>query len=129
MELDVLGTPVQIDESHIQAESATIREQIQEYCDRERKRFDLRFRMPEGFLGQAMEAMATIPYGETRTYGQLADELDTAAVAVGQACGRNPVPVIVPCHRVVARDGIGGYQYPDLKGRLLELEEKNSNGS
>jgi O-6-methylguanine DNA methyltransferase len=47
--------------------------------------------------------MAKIPYGETKTYGEMAGALDSSAVAVGQACGRNPVPLIVPCHRVVGK--------------------------
>jgi len=74
-----------------------------------------------------MDAMAAIPYGETRTYGELAVELDTAAVAVGQACGRNPVPIVVPCHRVVGANSLGGYSAeggPELKERLLALEER-----
>lgn len=129
MELDVLGIPVQIDEGHLQAERGVIQDQIDGYCTGERTVFHIEFILPDGFLGQVMDAMTAIPYGETRTYGQLADKLDTAAVAVGQACGRNPLPVIVPCHRVVASDGIGGYQYPGLKERLLELEAQNSNGS
>jgi methylated-DNA-[protein]-cysteine S-methyltransferase len=72
-----------------------------------------------------MAAMAAIPYGETSTYGDLAQELDTAPVAVGTACSRNPVPLVVPCHRVVGVDSLGGYSAGDglaLKERLLELE-------
>ena len=70
--------------------------------------------------------MAAIPYGETRTYGEIAAELDSAPIAVGGACGRNPVPVVVPCHRVVGSDGgLRGYSAADgiaTKRRLLELE-------
>jgi len=54
-------------------------------------------------------ALTRIPAGETLTYGELAASLDSGARAVGNACRRNPVPIIVPCHRVVAANGIGGY--------------------
>jgi len=54
-------------------------------------------------------AMRAIPYGETRTYGDLAHLTDSGPRAVGRACGRNPIPVIVPCHRILARGGLGGY--------------------
>lgn len=54
-------------------------------------------------------ALCRIPAGQTRSYGQLAAELDSAPRAVGGACRSNPLPVIVPCHRVVAAGGIGGF--------------------
>jgi methylated-DNA-[protein]-cysteine S-methyltransferase len=54
-------------------------------------------------------AMRAIPYGETRTYGDLAHATDSGPRAIGGACGRNPIPIIVPCHRVLARGGLGGY--------------------
>jgi len=68
-----------------------------------------------------------IPRGTTRTYGAIASLLGMspgAARAVGQACGRNPLPLVIPCHRVIASDGsLGGYAGgPDLKARLLKLE-------
>ena len=62
------------------------------------------------FQKRVWSAMAEIPYGETRTYGELASLLGTGARAVGGACGANPIPIIVPCHRVVgAADTPGGY--------------------
>lgn len=57
-------------------------------------------------------AMGAIPIGETRSYGQVAAALGVPAQAVGQACGANPIPIIVPCHRVLAADGLGGYSGP-----------------
>lgn len=54
-------------------------------------------------------AMQAIPYGETRTYGELAHATDSGPRAIGRACGRNPIPIIVPCHRVLAAGGLGGY--------------------
>lgn len=123
MEITVLSTLVQIDEMFLDDSPATITEQIREYSKGNRRSFDLSIRFPSSFLGRVMRAMDAIPYGETRTYGDLARQLDTAAVAVGQACGRNPLPIIIPCHRIIASDGPGGYQYGELKQRLLGLEE------
>lgn len=55
------------------------------------------------------EAMQRIPAGKVRTYGDLARELASSARAVGGACGANPIPVVVPCHRIVAAGGLGGF--------------------
>ncbi|WP_132060158.1 methylated-DNA--[protein]-cysteine S-methyltransferase [Halorussus amylolyticus] len=125
MNVELWGHAVGIDESRIDAPEAEIREQVAAYVAGERRTFDLPVAVPDDFGGSVMDAMASIPYGETRTYGDLADELDTAAVAVGQACGANPVPIVVPCHRVVGADSLGGYSASgglELKERLLALE-------
>ncbi len=62
------------------------------------------------FQRRVWEQIAAIPGGQTRTYGQLADQLKNAPRAVGQACGANPYPLVVPCHRVIARGGgLGGF--------------------
>ena len=53
--------------------------------------------------------MLRIPFGETRTYGDLARDLDTPAQAIGQACGGNPIPLVIPCHRVLAARSLGGF--------------------
>ncbi len=78
------------------------------------------------FLRKALEAARSIPYGEVRTYGWLAERAGNqqAARAAGQAMAHNPVPLIVPCHRVVASDGgLGGFGGGlELKRALLELE-------
>ena len=77
------------------------------------------------FQRRVWQAMAEIPYGRLRSYGALARQLSTAPRAVGGACGRNPIPIIVPCHRVVGETGIGGYSGGaglDTKRRLLRLE-------
>jgi len=58
---------------------------------------------------RAWQAMSAIPRGQTRSYGELAKELKSCAQAVGQACGANPIPVIIPCHRVVSKAGLGGF--------------------
>ena len=70
--------------------------------------------------------MIDIPFGEMRTYGELAKDLGSASQAVGQACGANPIPIIVPCHRVVAAGGkLGGFSGGDgapTKRKLLNHE-------
>ncbi len=79
-----------------------------------------------GFDRTVHEALARIPWGETRTYGDIALSIGRphAARAVGNACGRNPVALVVPCHRVVAVNGLGGFGWGGLaiKRRLLALE-------
>lgn len=61
------------------------------------------------FQVKVWKALRNIPTGRVLTYGELADRLDTSARAVGNACRKNPIPVVIPCHRVVAASGIGGY--------------------
>jgi methylated-DNA-[protein]-cysteine S-methyltransferase len=74
------------------------------------------------FQGEVWRLARLIPYGQTRSYGWLAERLGKAGAgrAVGQALGRNPLPVIVPCHRVVAKDGrLGGYSGGLARKKLL----------
>lgn len=126
MDVEVLGGGLEIDDDRIEEPPEEVRRQVDEYERGERRSFDLTVRVPDGFTGRVMRAMDEIPYGETTTYGAIADALDTAPVAVGGACGRNPVPLVVPCHRVVASDGsLCGYSAPgglELKRRLLDHE-------
>lgn len=70
-----------------------------------------------------------IKYGKTITYSELAEKIGSRAVrAVGNALGKNPIPIVIPCHRVVAKKGIGGYSEGiDIKTILLELEQVNAN--
>lgn len=73
------------------------------------------------FQRRIWEAIARIPVGETRTYGELARRVGATPRAVGQACGANPLPVVVPCHRVVAATGIGGFAHA-TGGFLLDAK-------
>ncbi len=82
-----------------------------------------------GLTARVLAALRTIPRGETRTYGDLARDLGAPPQAVGQACGANPVPVLIPCHRVVAADGLGGFSAPggvETKVWLLRHEGAGS---
>ncbi|WP_170473739.1 methylated-DNA--[protein]-cysteine S-methyltransferase [Ruegeria arenilitoris] len=73
-------------------------------------RFDLPMKVSGSkFQQRVCEVMSNIPFGETLTYGDIARELDQPAQPVGQACGANPIPVIIPCHRVLAANGLGGF--------------------
>lgn len=74
------------------------------------------------------QTLVSVPYGKTSTYGELAKQLNSSARAIGGACRRNPIPIIVPCHRVVAQNHIGGFNgavsgsYLKIKEFLLNLE-------
>ncbi len=79
------------------------------------------------FQRTVLKFVATIPPGETLTYGQVAEGIrrPNAARSVGSALGKNPFPLIIPCHRVVGSNGIGGYSSGvDLKRRLLDVEKE-----
>ncbi|MFB6144789.1 MAG: methylated-DNA--[protein]-cysteine S-methyltransferase [Candidatus Nanohaloarchaea archaeon] len=123
MELTLLGTLIEIDEERLGSGRRKVLRQLDEYRCGVRKNFQLGVKYPDNFRGEVMQELRRIPYGETRTYGQIAEELDSAPVAVGRACSNNPVPVVVPCHRVVGKDSLGGYQYGQLKKKLLALEK------
>ena len=67
-------------------------------------------------------ALQAIPYGQTRTYGELALSLHSSARAVAGACRANPIPLLIPCHRVVARDGLGGYMGEE-QGEMVHIKQ------
>lgn len=82
------------------------------------------------FQNRVWQAMAAIPYGETRTYGQLARILASGPRAVGGACGRNPLPILLPCHRVIGSDGklhgYSGFGSLATKAWLLQHEQHHA---
>jgi AraC family transcriptional regulator of adaptative response/methylated-DNA-[protein]-cysteine methyltransferase len=108
---------------------AEAQRQLEEYFGGKRFEFDLPL-APEGttFQQQAWQALREIPYGETRSYQQQAERLGDArfARAVGHANGRNPISIIVPCHRVLGKNGklTGFASGVDKKAKLLELETR-----
>jgi methylated-DNA-[protein]-cysteine S-methyltransferase len=83
--------------------------------------------LPPGELyAKIYHEVRRIPYGETVTYGEIAERAGTSPRVVGQAMRRNPVPLVVPCHRVVSRSGPGGFSPdPEIKIILLAMEKKN----
>jgi methylated-DNA-[protein]-cysteine S-methyltransferase len=115
----VLEAPAQLDE---------VRRELDLYFEGELDRFDLPldWRLSEGFRLRVLRGIARIPYGQTRSYTEMARGAgnERAVRAAGTACGRNPIPLVVPCHRVLRTGGaLGGYGGGlPMKRALLELE-------
>jgi methylated-DNA-[protein]-cysteine S-methyltransferase len=116
----VLEVPSRLDEE---------RRQLEEYFEGKRDHFDVPVDWSltsAGFRSRALHAVARIPYGKTKTYAEIAKAAgnERAFRAAGTACGRNPIPLIVPCHRVVqSGGGVGNYGGgPEMKRALLDLE-------
>ena len=106
--------------------AARAAEQLERYRENPDTRFDLPVLVEGTPVQRAVwEAMCAIPRGKTRTYGDIARELEAAHFAtpraIGQACGDNRLPIVIPCHRVVAADGIGGFGHA-TGGYLLEAK-------
>jgi len=109
-------------------------EQLDAYFARERTDFDLQLGLAGSeFQRRVWQALLTIPYGETRSYGQIAEQIGAtgSARAVGLANGRNPIAIVVPCHRVIGASGsLTGYGGGlDRKRSLLELERKRQSAT
>lgn len=117
----VLEAPAGLDEE---------RREMEDYFGGRRHDFELPidWQLSHGFLLRARQRIAAIPYGETRTYTDLARAAgnERAVRAAGSACSRNPIPLVVPCHRVLRSDGgLGGYAGGlAMKERLLDLEQE-----
>jgi methylated-DNA-[protein]-cysteine S-methyltransferase len=115
----VLESPAQLDE---------VRRQLDLYFEGKLTDFDLPldWRLTHGFRGKVQRAIHAIPYGETRSYMELAASAGNkrAVRAAGSACGTNPIPIVVPCHRVLRTGGaLGGYGGGlPMKQALLEME-------
>ncbi|GAB4118364.1 MAG: methylated-DNA--[protein]-cysteine S-methyltransferase [Sideroxydans sp.] len=113
---DLLG--VEFVSAHMKAQPPTspmareICDQLAAYFADAGFEFDLPFTL-DGTHHQCKvwQAMLDIPRGETLTYGELAQWIGSSARAVGQACGNNPIPIIIPCHRVVSASGLGGFMH------------------
>ncbi|HEY9206025.1 MAG TPA: methylated-DNA--[protein]-cysteine S-methyltransferase [Candidatus Methanoperedens sp.] len=103
--------------------------ELDEYFKGDRKdfSFDIDVSGLSFFAQEVLYETQKIPYGKTITYSELADRIGTkSARAVGRALSDNPIPIVIPCHRVVAKNGIGGYSGGvDIKTGLLELEKRN----
>lgn len=103
--------------------------QLQEYFEGKRKTFSLELDLKgTPFQIQVWQTLQKVPYGETSTYGEIANRIGSpnASRAVGNACRANPIPIIIPCHRIIGKNGqltgfAGGLE---IKRKLLELETK-----
>ena len=114
--------------------------EIDHYVHNPKHPFDLLF-VPSGtpFQLRVGRALLTIPAGHSLTYGALASQLKTAPRAVGQACGSNALPLVIPCHRVVSAQGLGGFMHAasgaptDIKAWLLlherDVSKRNGHAS
>ena len=115
----VLHSPSRLDE---------VRREMDQYFERRRDRFELRldWRLTRGFYRDVLRATARVPYGETMSYAEIAARAGRpmAFRAAGSALGSNPMPLVVPCHRIIASGGgLGGYGGRlDVKEYLLRLE-------
>jgi methylated-DNA-[protein]-cysteine S-methyltransferase len=116
----ILESPKRLDEE---------RRELEEYFEGKRDHFEVPVDWaltPAGFRNRALHAVARIPYGKVKTYTEIAKAAGSprAFRAAGTACGHNPIPLIVPCHRVVpSSGGIGNYGGgPDMKRALLDFE-------
>ncbi|MDR2724012.1 MAG: methylated-DNA--[protein]-cysteine S-methyltransferase [Holosporaceae bacterium] len=113
-----------------QLETSIIKEaytRLNEYFSGKRKQFEIELEYQgTDFQLSVLEQLKKIPYGKTRTYQEIACNIGNpkSAVAVGQACGRNPIPIFIPCHRVIGANGsLVGYNGGiSIKKKLLEIE-------
>jgi len=100
--------------------------QLEAYFDRRLTRFDLPMSVPSTpFQHGVYEALHSIGYGQTKTYGDIAGYVEGSAQAVGRACGANRIPIIIPCHRVLGASSLGGFSGKggvETKVFLLRLE-------
>lgn len=100
--------------------------QLEAYLAQRATQFDLPLRAAgSDFARDVWDIMLSVPYGATLTYGEVATRLAMPAQAVGQACGQNPIGIVIPCHRIVGTHGLGGYSSElgvSAKQFLLDLE-------
>lgn len=107
------------------AESKKVCKQIREYCSKKSSNMD--FDIPLNAVGtefqkKVWKALLKIPIGKVVTYGDLAKRLKTSPRAVGNACRKNPISIVIPCHRVVSKTGLGGYG-GKTSGESLKIKE------
>ncbi len=111
--------------------SSELKRKLEEYFAGKKVEFNFKAKLNvSDFTLKVLNLVRKIPYGRVVTYSFIASKLNSSPRAVGQALKRNPIPVLIPCHRVVAKNGIGGYsEGVRIKKALLELENaKNVTG-
>jgi len=104
--------------------------QLAQYFAGERQVFDLHLApQVSDFQLRFGAALCAIPFGETRTYGDLARDMGAPAQAIGQACGANPIPIIIPCHRVLGANNLGGFSGAGgVEGKVQLLRHEGAAG-
>lgn len=115
--IELLPASVQIEKESTHPLIKLASQQIKQYLQQPKARFDL---PPEqqgsAFQQRVWQVIATIPSGQTRTYSELAVQIGSGPRAVANACGANRLPLVIPCHRVVAKGGIGGFMQGKTNG-------------
>ncbi len=121
--IEFLGDKVE-PQSAVKPAARTVVAAIRDYFETGQYRHALDIRL-EGtaFQRRVWQALRALPVGRVTTYGALAQKLGSSARAVGNACRRNPVPILVPCHRVVASTGLGGFA-GDRDGHLVDIKRR-----
>lgn len=98
-----------VEQSPSRLETNTVA-QLSQYFQNKKQKFNLPLNLNgTDFQRRVWQALQNIPFGQVKTYGQLAKELNSSPRAIGNACRANPFPIVIPCHRVVAANGLGGY--------------------
>jgi len=99
-----------------------LRRQLAFYFKNPKHQFDVRIKLHgTAFQQRVWREMQKIPVGETRTYGEVAKKLNSSPRAVGNACRANPLPIVIPCHRIVSKVGLGGYD-GETAGRNIKIK-------
>jgi methylated-DNA-[protein]-cysteine S-methyltransferase len=123
------GVRLQVREPVLSPADAVLRQaarEIEEYFAGRRRSFSVPLHRPttaSAFQHRVWDELERIPFGETRTYGEIARHLGTSPRALGGACARNALPLFIPCHRVVARTGLGGFSGDWETGRALDVKQ------
>lgn len=109
---------------------ADVGAQLAAYFDGRLKMFDVEMSFPSSpFQHGVLESMMSIPYGSTKTYGEIADYVEGSAQAVGNACGANPLPILIPCHRVLGANTLGGFSgHGGVESKVFLLRHEGAAG-
>lgn len=131
MDYKVKNWVIKIDEKLVKISKEKLRKDLKRYFNGNKVRFDYKmdFSNFTKFQKEVLQQMKKIPYGKIITYSKLSEKAGYSKAwrATGNVCKLNPVPIVIPCHRVVSKNGLGGYSSGlDLKRYLLNLESKNS---
>ena len=119
VEVEFVDPPLETHFDRQDDQQQRVIEQLEEYFSGRRHCFELPIETAgSDFQQRVWQRMQLIPFGEVRSYGHLAGQLASSARAVGGACRANPVPLFIPCHRVVAANGIGGFAGDSHGGRV-----------
>lgn len=119
--IELLPSSVAVEQQSAHPDVERLCQQIMQYLQQPTISFDLPLvQHGTAFQQRVWRAIAAIPCGQTRTYGELASQIGSGPRAVANACGANHLPLAIPCHRVVAKNGIGGFMQGKQNGLLIK---------